>query len=259
MALGTFSKFYYGYEITSANNKFDFNEGASDLTATVDIGIYTPTDLAAELKLQLDAIGSKTYTVTFNRSARTFTIAADSGTYSILINSGTNSTIGIYDMLGFTGSVDLTGVITYTSDSASGSEYKPQFWLQDYTAPTNWLEKNEASVNVSATGLVEVISFGDTQYLEFNMMFITDLAMDGRVIKNNPNGVANANTFMQFAIKRGEIEFMPDENTVATFYKVILDSTPDNAKATGYKLKEETGRNLPGIYTTGKLKWRVTT
>lgn len=257
MALGNFSRFYYGFEITSSNNKFDFNEGAGAIVATMDIGIYTPTQMAAELKLQLDAIGTKTYTVTFSRSTRKFTIACDAGNYSILISSGANATVGVYSTIGFTTVTDRTAAGTYTSDDPAGSEYNPQFWLQDYTAPTNWIDKNEASVNVSATGHVEVISFGDTQFTEFNILFITDLAMDGRVIKNNPNGVVNANTFMQFAIKRGAIEFMPSDQDLNTFYTIRLDSTPENSKATGYKLKEETGRNLPGIYTTGKLKWRV--
>lgn len=259
MALGTFSKFYYGFEITFTNNKFDFDEGSGELTAELDIGIYTAEQIADELKIQLDAVGTKTYTVTFNRSTRKFTIAANTGTYSILISSGSNATNSCYDDLGFTGVSDKTGSITYTSDDVAGSEYNPQFWLQDYTAPTEWYEKNDASVNQTAGGTVEIISFGDVQYTEFNILFITDLAMDGRVIKNNPNGVDEANTFMQFATKRGPIEFMPDSSSPSTFYTVTLESTPENSKGTAYKLKEETGKNLPGIYTTGKLKWRVST
>lgn len=259
MALGVFSKFYYGFEISFTNNKFDFNEGSGELTAALDIGIYTPTQMAAELKLQLDAVGTKVYTVTFNRSTRGFTIAADSGTFSILIDTGTNFSNSPYDLLGFTGSIDLTGSITYTGDSAGGSEYAPQFWLQDYTAPTEWYDKGDASVNETATGQVEIISFGDVQYTEFNILFITNKITDGKVIKYNPNGVQSANAFMQFAIKRGPVEFIPDINSVSDFYNVTLDSTPEHSKGTGYKLKEETSKNLPEFYTTGKLKWRVTT
>ena len=257
MALGTFSKFYYGFEITTSNNKFDIDEGSGELTATLEIGIYTPEQMADELKLQLDAAGTKTYTVSFSRTTRKFTIACDSGTFEVLIDTGTNASASPYDLLGFTGTSDLTGAGTYTSDSAAGYEYRPQFWLQDYTAPTNWYEKQDASVNETATGDVEIISFGDVQYTDFNILFITDKVMDGRVIKNNPSGVANANSFMQFAIKRGPVEFMPDEDTPSTYYTIVLESTPENSNGTAYKLKEEVGKSLPGIFTTGRLKWRV--
>jgi hypothetical protein len=257
MALGTFSKFYYGYQIDQTNNKIDIAEGGPQLTATLTSGIYTPTDLATEIKTQLDVAGAKTYTVTFSRTTRKFTIAADSGTYSILISTGTNALTSPYDLLGFTGAADLTGVITYTSDSASGSQYSPQFWLQNYTAPTDWLEKSDASVNETSGGQVEILSFGDQYYTEFTILFITNLAMDNRVIKNNPNGVANARSFLEFLIKRGPCEFMPDEATPATFYKITLESTDESSKGVSFKLKEETGRNLPNIYTSGKLKFRV--
>lgn len=257
MALGTFSKFYYGYEIAIDAYKFDFNEGSGQLTAELSIGIYTPTDLAIELKTQLDAVGTKTYTVFFNRQTRKFDISCDTGTFDILIASGTNNGISVYDIFGFTGNSDLTSSGSYTSNSASGSVYYPQFWLQDYTAPTEWLEKVDASVNTSASGAVEIVSFGDIRFSEFNILFATNLPMDGKVIKNNSNGVANLNAFMAYIIKRGAIEFMPDESDYNTFYKMILESTESSSKGTGYKLKEETGKNLPGFYQTGKLKWRV--
>ena len=257
MALGTFSKFYYGYEISIDNNLFDIDEGSGQLTAELSIGIYTPTDLAVELKTQLDAVGTKTYTVTFNRSTRKFTVSCDSGTFEILVQSGTSSAVACYDQFGFTGNIDLTGFSSYTSNSSSGLVYYPQFWLQDYSSPENWLEKVDASVNTTANGGVEVISFGDLRFTEFNMLFSTDLPMDGKVIKNNPNGIDSLNEFLTFSIQRGAIEFMPNEDDNNTFYKIILESTEANSKGTGYRLKEETGKNLPGFYQTGKLKWRV--
>jgi hypothetical protein len=258
MALGYFSKFYFNYEITIQNYKFDFDEGSGELTAELTLGVYTPTDLAVELKTQLDAAGTKTYTVSFNRNTRVFTVSADVGTFDILISTGTNAGISVYTIFGFNGVVDLTGLGTYLSDP-SGSVYYPQYWLQDYVDPSDWLEKVDASVNQSANGNVEVVSFGEINFTEFNILFATNLVMDGRVIKNNPSGVQDLNQFLTFCIKRGPIEFMPDENNVNNFYKIRLETTAANSKAVGYKLKEETGKNLPGIYQSEKLKWRVST
>ena len=260
MALGTFSKFYFDYEITSQNNKIGFSESAGfvELTAELDNGIYTPTDLAAELKTQMDAVGTRTYTVTFNRSTRTFTITANTGTIRLLITTATTVDVSVYPLIGFTGA-DLTGALTYTGNNPTGSVYYPQYWLQDYTSPTDWLEKVDASINQAASGEVEVVYFGEVNFTEFNNLFITNLVMDNRIIKNNPTGVLDANDFMEFAIKRGGIEFMPNKDDVNTFYKLILESTEASSKGIGYRLKEETSKNLPGIYQSGKLKWRVLT
>lgn len=257
MALGVFSKFYYGYEITIDSYKFDFSEGGPQLTAELTLGVYTPTDLAIELKTQLDAVGAKTYTVLFDRSNRKFTISADVGTFSILIFSGTNAGISVYDTFGFTGNSDLTGFGTYTSDSPSGRVFKPQYWLQDYISSRDWREKVDASINQASSGHVEVVSFGDVRFTEFNIMFTTNLVMDGRIIKNNQTGVEDLNDFLEFCIKRGPIEFMVDEDEEDEFEKITLETTEASNKGTGYKLKEETSKNLPGIYQSGRLKWRV--
>lgn len=255
MALSTFSKFYYGYQITSTNKYIDFNEGAADLVAVVPAGYYTPTDLADEIELQMNSVGVKTYTVTFNRTTRTFTIAADSGTYDLLFTTGDNTANNISSVIGFDGT-DKTGSISYEGDS-TGSVYSPQFWLQDYLAPDHNQEKNLASVNESADGTKEIIFFEVQKLIEFDMKFITNKVMDGKIIKNNPSGVANLITFLEYCINGAPIEFMPDENTPATYYKIILDSASGSSKGTGFNLKEEVGNNLPEFYSTGKIKWRI--
>lgn len=256
MAIGTFSKFYFGTEITLKDSKIDIDEGSGELTGTLDLGVYSLTALAAELQQVLNAIGTDTYTVTFNRDTRIYDIVS-TGTFSILIDTGTNSSAGAYPVFGFTGSVDLSSAASHTGDSGAGSEYVTQFPPQNFVAPDFRKEKGDASVNQTASGVVEVISFGDIRFIEMDLLFITDIKMDGKVIGNNPTGVQDAIDFLTFAIKRGAIEFMPDRDTTSTFFQVILDKTPEDGKATKFKLKEETGKNLPGIFRTGKLDFRI--
>jgi hypothetical protein len=256
MALSTFSRFYYGYEITLDNNKIDFAEGGPQLTAALTVGIYSPTNLALEIKTQLDAIGANTYTVAFSRSTRKFTISTTVN-FSLLTNTGTNINISPYTLLGFTATSDKTGASTYTGDNASGYEFIPQFILQDYVHPDNSQEKIEASINESASGLVEVVSFGTKKWFEFTMDFITNLPMENKIIRNNSSGVEDAQHLMQFLIKRGNFEFMPDKDTTSTFYTLNLESTPESSKGVGYKLKELVDKDLPGFFKTGKLKFRL--
>jgi hypothetical protein len=254
MAISTFSKFYYLDQVTLSSNKLNFSEGGPELTSTIDLGIYSPTDLAAEIAAQMTADGGQTYSVVFNRSSRTFTISA-AGTFELLVSTGTQASSSIYSVIGFTGA-DRTGGITYTG-SVAGSQYITQFPPQDYIAPGFRVIKSDASVNTSADGTVEVVSFSDVQFIKFNLLFITDITMDGKVIRNNPNGVQDAIDFLTFAIKRGQIEFMPNKDDENTFFEIVLEKTSADSNGVGFELREETSKNLPGIYQTGSLEFRI--
>lgn len=256
MAASTFSKFYFGTEITLTSSKIDFNEGSGELTATLDLGVYSLTQLREEISEKLNAIGTDTYTVTFDRDTRVFTISS-TGTFSLLIGTGTNASSGAYAVFGFTSGADTAVGSSASGSSSAGSEYVTQFPPQDYVALNFRKEKGDASVNQSAEGQVEVISFGDVRFLEMNLLFITNNMGDGYVIRNNGTGVEDAIDFLTFATKRGAIEFMEDKDDAADFVTCILESTPEDGKGTKFTLKEETGKNLPGYYRTGKLTFRV--
>jgi hypothetical protein len=255
LALGTFSAFYLSYTIDATNNIINFDEGGGELSATVSPGIFSATDFATAIQTALNSAGALVYTVTFNRSDRTITISA-TGTFSLLASSGTQISVSPWNLMGYS-AIDLTGASTYTGDSPSGEAYENQFWLQDYTGPGEYIEKVDSSVNESTGGEIEVVSFGERQFLEMTFKFITDIAMDGQVIKNNPSGVADAKAFFNNIIDRGNFEFMPDVSDKNTFYKVKLESTPSSQSGTGYRLREMVSQNLPGFYEIGPIKLRV--
>lgn len=63
-----------------ANNKYiDFEEDGVGFTATLSEGRYTVAELEAEVKSQLEAPGTGTYTVSYDNTTRKFTISADAG------------------------------------------------------------------------------------------------------------------------------------------------------------------------------------
>lgn len=258
MSITTFSRFFQPLVVDINNRNLNFTEGAGpELTAVLEIGSVTHSEMAVVLKTALDAAGALTYTVTFNRSDRTFTIATTSA-FGLLITSGSQIGTGPFTLIGFTGA-DLTGLTTYTGDSGSGLEYLPQFLLQDYIAPGENKEKVEASINESASGKIEVISYGTRQFISFSLKFITsrtDVA-DGHIIKFNATGKEDAITFFTNIITKNKFEFMPDKDTQATFFKILLESAPGSSTGTGFKLKELTGDGIPNVYEIDNVKCRV--
>lgn len=258
MSIETNSIFYFlDDDIDTTNQNLNFNEGGGELLAILEAGSYTHTDLETVIKTALDAAGALTYTVTFNRVARTFTIAA-TGTFSLLVSSGSQSGTTVFTLIGFTGA-DLTAASTYTGNTTSGDEYVPQFKLQGFVDKTDNQQKISPTVNESASGIIEVVAFGTRQLYELNIRFATDRDMSktGTII-NNSTGVADLRIFMQRIVNKVPFEFMKNTLARSTFDKVILESTPEDRNGTAYRLKELSIRGGPtGFFDTGLIRMRA--
>lgn len=255
MSITTHSKFYFNYEITQDNNAIDFSEGGSELQATIDVGSYSLTDFLDAIARALNDAGALTYTVSVARATRIITISAGSN-FELLITSGSRVGTGAWTAMGFSGA-DKTGAATYAGGTAAGSEYVTQFKLQSYVSTSDYIEAAEGTVNKSASGQVEVYRFGENRFMECNLTFVTSRAMPyGAPIRSDTQGHEKLRTFMQFLITKGPVEFMPNENDVATFETFILESAPEMKDGIGYKLKELYAKGLPGFYETGVLKFR---
>lgn len=106
--------------ISAANNKLDFTIGGGELTATVANATYligttsaTASTLCKAIKDALfaaDATG--TYTVTYSRTTKLFTIARSAGTFTLKASTGTNVAAGIWSTIGFA-ATDRSAAITY--------------------------------------------------------------------------------------------------------------------------------------------------
>lgn len=109
------------FVIDATNNKFDFNEDASHesatLVATFASGIYTPEELASEIKAKLELLSSSTFTVIYSSSTGKWTISSDGGYLELLWLTGDNSATSIGETLGFDVSADVDDALTYTGAS----------------------------------------------------------------------------------------------------------------------------------------------
>ncbi len=255
MSLATLSKFYYGHTIDDDNDLLDFDEGGSELTAELDIGEYTLEEFAEEIQRALNEAGALTYTVTVNRTTRIITVAA-TGNFTLLVTTGSNIGTSPWALMGFTS--NKTGDDSYAADAASGYVYSPQFLLQNYVPAEDNRTAIHSNVSESANGDQEVVRFGIIQMIEMNIRWCTNIAQpSGGPITNNATGLEDVRELMEYLITKAPIEFMPNANAPATFYKVVLDSTKADKKGCGFKLKERYDRGMPGYYDTELLTFRV--
>lgn len=255
----TFSKFYYGFEITPENQNVDFIEDAgSEITAEIDVGSYTPTKFCAALKNALQTTGTLVYDVTFNRMTRIISIESVGGSVKFLTHSGSHNGNDPFAMMGFSKISDTALATTHVGSDPAGEQYAPQFYLQSYVPSDDIQGAIDASIARTASGAVEVVKFGTEKFMECNIWLASDYV--GKVTsewRQNPTGVSDLRRFLQFLTTKSPIEFMPDENDPSTFETMILESTSESSSGVKYRLKELYDKGFLGYYESGKLVFRV--
>ena len=75
-------------------------------------------------------------------------------------------------------------------------------------------------------------------------------------LENDSSGVVNALAFLNYAITKAPLEFIPDRSNPSTYQECILESTPESQDGLAFKLKELYSINLSGYYETGTLTFR---
>lgn len=257
MALNTYSKFYYGPEISESSIYFSFSESGAEKKASLKVGVYTPELFAIELQRALNAAGSQIYSVLFDRATKKITISANS-IFGILLETASDDFAQAYSVLGFTQSVDLNGATSYQGESPCCSECCFQFPLQSYVGPDSNMKLIDAVKKKTSTGVVEAVSFGKEQLMEFEALYITNIPQaQNSVIRTNTQAVRDISNLLDFATTMNLVEFMQDESKPDEFQNYILESTEYHEGGLGWKLIEEYDEGLPDYYRTGKLTWRL--
>lgn len=250
MAIFTESIFYMLNPVTQNNYKLNFNEGAGELTADFNVGSYTVTTILTEIERAMNEVGTQEYTALIDRDTRKVTISAASN-FDLLISSGSNTGLSVFSLLGFTG-VDLVGLNSYEGEPA-GFVFSPPYLLQSYKDFANNKEGISPSINESASGETEIITFGSKRYMEANIRFLSNSkSIGGR--KVNPSGLTEAITFLDFCIEKFKLEFIKDKTDTSTFDTVLLESTRKDKNGVGYELKED--KDFLDVFETGVLKFR---
>lgn len=107
----------YGDTVTidQTNNIVDWEEDSTPHYGLLDVGSYTPTELAQKLE---SAMSTGSSSVSYNSSSRKITIEAGLGvsTLDILWNSGDNAEYTCAYATGFDPSADDTGALSYEAD-----------------------------------------------------------------------------------------------------------------------------------------------
>lgn len=251
MGIKTYSAFTYGHTINESNKYIDFNEGAGELTATIEDGSYSLGDFVDAVALAMNDVGTQEYTLTLDRTTRFITISA-SGSFDLLPVTGSNNASSAFGLIGFSSDVSGTSL---EGDLASGSYFEPQNILQKFVNYQDNVKTTNASKRQTPSGAVEVVSYGTVEFMECNITPITDITPQ-LSITSNANAVSEFRTFMNYCITKAPIEFIEDKDTPSIFRKTLLESTKESKDGVDFKIKELFAKKLFGYYESGTLVFR---
>lgn len=250
MALRKKSLFLYGFQVTELNAAIDFRAALAGpiLMGTLNLGFYSLTGLLEEISRAMRAADpTKVYTATADRDVaggleNRVTIAT-SGTYlDLLFGSGPRAASSIRTLIGFLPS-DRTGATNYQGAASAGTVLVPTLLGYNYKPPFT-MRKNFGSVNVSASGVKETITWQIQQFFQVEF-------------KHEPEERIESEwtPFMDWAVKQRGLEFTPNISSPNTFYEATLESTDADGQGLSYDMREEIPQ-MPFHYTTGILKFR---
>ena len=251
----TRSVFYFDTQVVIGSRAIDFNEGGSELQATLNVGNYSATEYAAEIQRALRVVGTQLYTVTLNRTTRKLTIAAPL-TFALLSNTGTRPTIAAWAVMGFSTASNKTGTNSYVGDTGTGKEYQTQYPIEKYISEDHSINLENATYNVTPIGLGQQVDFGDGRRVEMNIRLIsnaTGLSGNMTDFVESATGIVDFMTFIAFAMRKGKIEFMPDNATRSSFVKVILEKTAQDGDARRFALAN---MKTPNFYESDDITFR---
>ena len=256
MGIKTYSAFSYGHTITDDNKFINFNEGAGEISAEIEIGSYTLDAFVDAVALAMnESDGLLDYTVSLDRATRIITISS-TAPFDLLITSGAQVAVSAFTLMGFTGA-DITGLSSYSGNIASGSYFEPQLYLQSYVDFVDNVKTLDASVNQSASGAVEVVSYGTVKFMECNITLQTNIQQGaGSVLKNDPNGYENLRAFLSYCITKAPIEFIPNIEDQNTYIDCLLESTRESRDGVDFRVKELYSRGFSEYYESGLITFR---
>lgn len=257
MSILTSPIFYYIEKITTTNYILNFKEPTQEnieLTALINLGTYSLTGLMNEVVRALNSYGQNKYTGAINRETREVTISADNE-FSLLTTSGAASDVSVLPVIGFIGA-DHVGNSSYIG-AAAGESYRPQFPLQEFVGSDKNKTGISPSLNESASGEVEFVTFGQKRMVKFNMKYITDQAFTQGGALTNLSSVNDTINLMEALTDKIPVEFMKSVDDKNSYETLLLEKTRGSSKGIGYELKELYGQNLIGYYETGKMEFRV--
>lgn len=251
MALRGKSLFLYGLEVRDDNQNLPFKAAAlgPQLNAILPAGFYSLTSLIAQIKASMQiADPANIYTVTVDRTfmggtENRITIATSGAYLDLLFATGTLAASSCRDLIGF-GIFDYTGATSYQNGTTSGVALNTAWWGNNYQPPEVFV-KNFGTVNVATNGEKEAITWTVQRFIGVEYKY-----------EPEPKVLTEWRDLIAWLIQQKPFDYTPQVTEPLVVYEVTLESSSEDGKGLGFKMKEMVPQ-FPYMYSTGPMTLRI--
>lgn len=244
------SLFLYSYEVTQFNSSIDFRAVAFGpiLTATLQFGSYSATQLLEKVKASMEAVDPlNIYSASIDRTTlggteNRITISTNGAYLDLLWLTGPRNFSSACTLLGFN-QVDNTGATSYTGNFSSGIILIPDYFAYSYLGP-DFMRTVFGAKSITASGIKETIVWQVQKFFQAEF-------------KHQPYNkvVTEWTDFLTWAIQQKPFEFTPEISSPSVFYQATLETTGADGNGMGFSMAEELPE-MPFLYRTGTMKFR---
>lgn len=188
--------------VDDTNKYIDFKEGATEFTAILDVGVYTPISFAAHVSSMMMDAGALIYDHEWNSHTRTFNWVS-SAEFQFLFATGTNASVSAHKLMGMD-IEDYSGSDEYTSVYSLNA-------INRIVGPMQYYSRS-GFVNTASTEHGKIFEIGYNSFIRDEPLTNLSLRYPDRycVVKHDTNGIVTVrfNGYVDETV-RVEVPYIP--------------------------------------------------
>ncbi len=235
----------FAIDVDGSNASIIFNEGGSDITASLAVGAYTLTTYAAQIQTKMNLVGGQTYTVTANTTTNIITVSAAAPfqfkASPVQVQSFLK--LGVVNTSHNSGTVEYgKRLITVTATNPDSDTDTKYFYQNVYTAVGDYLFSSDGDLTSHEPDILKWVPEGRSSFLNIHRksqrLIMNWLDEKGYVDSENRKYVKQA------IVDTEEVRVWSTYMTLRLIFQGLSNAVDDifDRKATVYEQLEESAR-----------------
>lgn len=161
----------FAIDVDSTNASLIFNEGGSDITATVAGGTYTQAQYATQVQTKMNLVGGQTYTVSYSSVTNKFTVSA-AAQFQFKASPVQGQSFFKLDVINTSHTSDIVEygkrIITVTSGNANAESSVKYFYQNVYSQYGDYLFSGDGDIMAHEPEIMKWVVDGRSSFLNIH-------------------------------------------------------------------------------------------
>lgn len=158
----------FAIDVDSTNASLIFNEGGSDITATLASGTYTASTYASQIQTKMNLVGGQSYTVSYSSVTNKITVsaAAQFQFKASPVQVQSFLKLGVINTSHTSDIVECgKRIVTVTTTNANSDTDTKYFYINAYTQDGDYLFSNDGDIIAHEPDIMKWVADGRSSFL----------------------------------------------------------------------------------------------